>query len=106
LGSDGTVLTSDLHEAIAELCEKGLSGPTIDDISNWLTGGEEENLKIMTDEEIIDNVLEDENSKTEQETSTPLIIRTIQHDDAMSAFNTCYINGPKKTTCKLKTSSH
>jgi hypothetical protein len=36
------------------------------------------------------NVLEDDNSENEQESSTPLIIRTIRHDDAMSAINTCY----------------
>jgi hypothetical protein len=47
------------------MCEKGLSGPTIADISNWLAGGEEENHQIMTDEEIINNVLED-NSESEQ----------------------------------------
>jgi hypothetical protein len=39
----------------------------------------------MTDEEIMNNVLEDNS-----ESSTPPIIRTIRHDDAMSAFNTCY----------------
>jgi hypothetical protein len=44
----------------------------------------------MTDEEIINNVLEDDNSKNEYESSTPPIIRTKRHDDAMSAFNTCY----------------
>jgi hypothetical protein len=38
---------------------------------------------------VISNVLED-NSENEQESSTPPIIRTIRHDDAMSAFNTCY----------------
>jgi hypothetical protein len=27
--NDGTALTSDLQEAVAELCEKGSSGPTI-----------------------------------------------------------------------------
>jgi hypothetical protein len=42
----------------------------------------------MTDE-IIDNVLEDDNRENEHESSTPPIIRTIRHDDAMSAFNTC-----------------
>jgi hypothetical protein len=36
---------------------KSSSGPTISDISNWLAGGEQENLQIMTDEEIINNVL-------------------------------------------------
>jgi hypothetical protein len=46
LDNDGTVLTSDLQDAIAELCEKGSSGPAIADMSNWLAGGEEE---IMTD---------------------------------------------------------
>jgi hypothetical protein len=86
--SYSTVLTSDLQEAIAELCEKGSSGPTIADISKWLAGGEEENLQFMTDEEIINNVLED-NSEDEQESSTPPIILTVRHDDAMSAFNTC-----------------
>jgi hypothetical protein len=40
----------------------------------------------MTDEEII----EDDNSKSEKESSTPLIFRTIRHDDAMNAFNACY----------------
>jgi hypothetical protein len=35
-------------------------------------------------------VLEDDNSENEQESSTPLIIRTVRHDDAISAFNTCY----------------
>jgi hypothetical protein len=44
----------------------------------------------MTDEEIINNVLEGDNRENEQESSTPPIIRTIQHDGAMSAFNTCY----------------
>jgi hypothetical protein len=44
----------------------------------------------MTDEEIINNVLEDDNSKNEQASCTPPIIRTIRHDDAMSAFNTCH----------------
>jgi hypothetical protein len=44
----------------------------------------------MTDEEIINIVLEDDNSENEQESSTPPIIRTILHDDAISAFNTCY----------------
>jgi DNA-directed RNA polymerase specialized sigma subunit len=84
------LLTSDLQEAIAELCEKGSSGPTIADISNWLAGGEEENLQIMTDEEIINNVLEDDNSEKEQESSTPPIIRTTRHDDATSAFGARY----------------
>jgi hypothetical protein len=31
----------------------------------------------MTDEEIINNVLEDDNSKNEQDSSTPLIIHKI-----------------------------
>jgi hypothetical protein len=44
----------------------------------------------MTDEKIINNVLEGDNSENEQASSTPLIICTIQHDDATSAFNTCY----------------
>jgi hypothetical protein len=44
----------------------------------------------MADEEIINNVLEDDNSENEQESSTPPIIRKIRHDDAMRAFNTCY----------------
>jgi hypothetical protein len=35
-------------------------------------------------------VLEDDNSKNEQQSNTPTIICTIQHDDAMSAFNTCH----------------
>jgi hypothetical protein len=85
----GTVLTSGLQEAIAELCEKGSSDPTITDVSNWPAGGEEENIQIMTDEEIINNVLQD-NSENEQESSTPPIIRTIRHDDATNAFNVCY----------------
>ncbi|PNF41545.1 hypothetical protein B7P43_G12310 [Cryptotermes secundus] len=51
--NDGTVLTSDLQEAVAEMCEKGSSGPTIADIRNWVAGGEEENLQIMTDEEVL-----------------------------------------------------
>jgi hypothetical protein len=42
----------------------------------------------MTDEEIINNVLQD-NSENQQESSTPPIIRTIRHDDAMSSLNTC-----------------
>jgi hypothetical protein len=87
--SDGAVLTSGLQEAIAELCEKGSAGPTIADISNWLAGGVEENLQFMTDEQIINNVLEN-NSQNEQESSTPPIIRTVQHDNAMSALNVCY----------------
>jgi hypothetical protein len=44
----------------------------------------------MTDEEIINNVLEDNNSENKQESSNPPIIRTIRHNDAMSAFNKCY----------------
>jgi hypothetical protein len=44
----------------------------------------------MTDEEIINNVLEGDNRENEQESSTPPIFRTMWHDDAMSAFNTCY----------------
>jgi hypothetical protein len=44
----------------------------------------------MTDEEIISNALED-NSENEQESCTPPIICTIQHDDIMSAFDTCYV---------------
>jgi hypothetical protein len=48
------------------MCEKGSSGPTFADISNWLAGGEEENIQIMTDEEIINNVLQDDHSKNEQ----------------------------------------
>jgi hypothetical protein len=64
--------------------------PTTADISNWLAGGEEEGLQTMTGEEIVNSVLEDGNSENEQESSTPLIICTIRHDDAMSAFNMCY----------------
>jgi hypothetical protein len=48
--NDGTVLTSDRQEAIAE---KGSSGSTIGDISNWLAGGDQDNLQIMTHEGII-----------------------------------------------------
>jgi hypothetical protein len=88
--NDGTVLTYDLQEATAELFEKGSSGPTVADISNWLAEGREVNFQIMTNEEIINNVLEDYNSENEQESSTPPIIRKIRHDDAMDAFNTCY----------------
>jgi hypothetical protein len=44
----------------------------------------------MTDVEIINNVLEEEKSKNEQESSTPPNICTIPHEDAMSAVNTCY----------------
>jgi hypothetical protein len=70
--------------------KKGSSRPTIADTSNWLAGGEEENLQIERDEEIINNMLEGNNSENEQESSTPLIICTVRHDDTMSAFNTCY----------------
>jgi hypothetical protein len=86
--NDGTVLTTDLQEDIAELCEKDWSGPTIADISNTLAGGEEENLQVMTDEETTNNVLEDDNSENEQESSTPPNIRTMRHDDATSALST------------------
>jgi hypothetical protein len=72
------VLTSDLQEGIAELCEKGSSGPKIADISNWLAGGKEENLQIVTDEETINNVLEEDNDENEQESSSPPIIHTIR----------------------------
>jgi hypothetical protein len=44
----------------------------------------------MTDEEMINNVLEDDNSENDQESSTPPIIRTIRQDDTVSAFSTCY----------------
>jgi hypothetical protein len=63
--NNGTVLTSDLQEARVELYEKCSSGPTIADISNWLTGGEEENLQIMTDDKIINNVLAARMSKSQ-----------------------------------------
>jgi hypothetical protein len=56
--------------------------------SNNCWGGEE-NFQIMTDEEIINNVLED-NTENKQESSTPPNIPTIRHGDAVSAFNTCY----------------
>jgi hypothetical protein len=72
------------------MCEKGSSGPTIADRSNWLARGEEGNLQIMTDEEIINNVLEDNNSVNELDSSIQPIICTIRHDDAMNAFNACY----------------
>jgi hypothetical protein len=69
--NDGAVLTSDLQEAIPELCEKDRSGPTIADISNyWLAGGEEENLQIVTEEEIIKNVLENNSENTRVKYST------------------------------------
>jgi hypothetical protein len=58
------------------------------DINNWLSGGEKENLQIMTDEEIINNVLEEDSSENKQESSTPPIIRTIRRDGVVSAFNT------------------
>jgi hypothetical protein len=38
--NDETILTSDLQEEIAKLCEEGSSGPTIADVSNWLAEGE------------------------------------------------------------------
>jgi hypothetical protein len=44
----------------------------------------------MTDEEMNSNVLDDDNSENGQESSTPPIVRTMRHDDALSAFNTCY----------------
>jgi hypothetical protein len=44
----------------------------------------------MTNEKIIYNALEYDNNKNEQESSTPPNICSIRHDDAMSAFNTCY----------------
>jgi hypothetical protein len=43
----------------------------------------------MIDEEMINNVLEGDNSENEQESSTPPTIRTVRHDDVMRAFNTC-----------------
>jgi hypothetical protein len=44
----------------------------------------------MTDEEMISSVLDDDSSENEQESSTPPIMHTVQHDDTMSAFSTCY----------------
>jgi hypothetical protein len=44
----------------------------------------------MTDEETINNALEDDNCENEQEASAPPIIRTIRHDDVRSAINMCY----------------
>jgi hypothetical protein len=44
----------------------------------------------VTDEEIINNVLEDNSSEIEQESSTPPIICVVRHSDTTSAFNMCY----------------
>jgi hypothetical protein len=55
----------------------------------------------MTDEEIINNGLENDNSENQRESSTIQIIRTVRHDDTMSAFNKCYINGKGKKNVKL-----
>jgi hypothetical protein len=44
----------------------------------------------MTGEEMLNNMLEDDNSENEQKSRIPPIIRTIPHDDVMSAFSTCY----------------
>jgi hypothetical protein len=54
----GWYSTSVLQEAIAELCEQDSYGTIIADICNCLAVSEEENLQIMTDEEIINNALE------------------------------------------------
>jgi hypothetical protein len=68
-----------------------------------------ENFQILRDEEIIKNVLEDDNSENEQESSIASIISTMRYDDAMSAFNTCYkwaeeknvhIEKMARTSCK------
>jgi hypothetical protein len=88
--NDGTVLTADFREALVKLWEKGSSDQTIADIRNWAAGDEEENLQIMTEEEIISNVLQDDNSENEKESSTPPIIGTVWQDDTMSVFNTCW----------------
>jgi hypothetical protein len=44
----------------------------------------------MTDEKITNKALEDDNIENVLMSSTPPIIRTIQHDDVMSVSNTCY----------------
>jgi hypothetical protein len=83
------------------MSEKGSSGAAISGINNWIAGGEEEDLHIMTDEEIISNGLEDDNGENKQESCTPPpIIRTSR------VPSTHVINGLKKITCKLKASSH
>jgi hypothetical protein len=68
-------------------------------------GGKEENLQIMTDEEIINNVLEEDNCENEQESSAPPIIRTIRHDNAKSAFNKC-CKWAEENNVQAKTSSN
>jgi hypothetical protein len=43
----------------------------------------------MTDEEIINNAKDDDNSENEQVSSTPQNICTIRHDGSTSAFDMC-----------------
>lgn len=90
IGKRYTILTSDLQETLLRLYEKDVSGPTIDDINYWLVVDEEKHRQVMTDEDIINSVLKNYNSKNEQDSNTSSIMCTVTHYNILSVFNICF----------------
>lgn len=80
------VETIDLEKTIAELLSDELESQTVDDMNNWHTGNEEENFQLLTDEEIIINVLVDNDKEKEE----PIVQQShaVKYSNAVNAFNT------------------
>uniref|UniRef100_A0A1B6ELN4 DDE-1 domain-containing protein n=1 Tax=Cuerna arida TaxID=1464854 RepID=A0A1B6ELN4_9HEMI len=80
---------NDLREAIIENLVDDPDNLTTD-VDNWLAGEEEEQSQIMTDDEIIADVLDcdDENEVDSAATPVPAHTHTVNTDKALDAFRT------------------
>lgn len=76
-----------LQGTIDDICTKDSETLSVSEVNDWLFGNEDENYQLMSDNEIIQDVLTSYDNEEESETLP--VVHTVRHSDAVSAFNTC-----------------
>jgi|AKYZ01.1.fsa_nt_gi Tc5 transposase DNA-binding domain./DDE superfamily endonuclease./CENP-B N-terminal DNA-binding domain. len=77
-----------LQETIDDICSHDSETLSASHVNDWLFGNEDENCQLMSDNEIIQDVLTTYDHEEQSET-LPVHVQTIRHSDAVNAFHTC-----------------
>lgn len=80
-------LNTDLYETIAKLYFIESERLTKQDVNDWVNGNKEENFQLMTNDEILQGILHD--NEVEHEEFIVRKFRTVQHSIVITSINTC-----------------
>lgn len=105
LNNGKSIELNNLREAIAEKLVDGPDHLTTADVNSWLAGDEEEQHQIMTEDEIVSEVLDNSDEDEVEERITSSTVSTNMHavnnDTAVNAFTTVITWAEENILCLI-----